>query len=105
MRVGTIGGSLSARLGASGRFCRRAPGGAARAAESRALVAVAPAAPTETSLAVQGRPLATFLAQLIATDRRLPQTRERRRAEPEDARAAYQAAGRRIPPRRVVADM
>ena len=36
----------------------------------------------------------TFLAQLIAINQKLPQTRERRRADPEDARAAYGATRR-----------
>lgn len=34
---------------------------------------------------------ATFLTHLIATARQLPQARARRRAEPSDAIAAYQA--------------
>ncbi|RAI37399.1 hypothetical protein, partial [Rhodoplanes roseus] len=34
-----------------------------------------------------GRNIASFLAQLIATNRGLPQTRDRRRAEPDEARA------------------
>jgi hypothetical protein len=38
-----------------------------------------------------GRPAAAFLAQLIAAKQNLPQTRERGRAEPEDAIAAYRA--------------
>jgi len=38
---------------------------------------------------------ATFLAHLIATARQAPQTRERRRAEPAEAIAAYTAALRR----------
>ena len=38
------------------------------------------------------RPLAAFIAHLIATDRRLPQTRELRRAEPTAVTAAYDAA-------------
>ncbi|MCF8477322.1 MAG: hypothetical protein K9G60_09835 [Pseudolabrys sp.] len=36
--------------------------------------------------------LAVFLAHLIATKEQAPQTRERRRAEPGDALAAYRAA-------------
>ena len=35
------------------------------------------------------RPQAGFLAQLIATARRLPQTRERRRGTPFEAQAIY----------------
>jgi hypothetical protein len=40
------------------------------------------------------RPLATFVAQLIATAQGVPQTRARRRAGPDDAIALYSAAGR-----------
>jgi hypothetical protein len=60
------------------------------AAESRALVPTQP-----TTLAPHyGRtryPVASFLAQLIAIDRRLPQTRTRARAAPADAAALYSA--------------
>jgi hypothetical protein len=35
---------------------------------------------------------AAFLAQLIATKQQAPQTRERRRAEPSEALAAYRSA-------------
>ena len=42
------------------------------------------------------RPRADFLAQLIATRTLTPQTRSRRRAEPEEAIAAY-GAGERLP--------
>jgi len=41
------------------------------------------------------RPLSTFVAQLIAMDQRLPQARFHRRAEPEEAIAAYAAASGR----------
>lgn len=57
----------------------------ARGAQSRALVKVSrPARKDVTHL-----PGAGFLAQLIACDQKLPQTRERRRAEPQDAAAVY----------------
>jgi hypothetical protein len=39
---------------------------------------------------------ASFLAQLIANERQMPQTRERRRAEPQDALAAYGAAAKLV---------
>jgi hypothetical protein len=42
------------------------------------------------------RPAAPFLAQLIATARGEPQTRERRRAEPQTAAHAYAAAAARM---------
>jgi hypothetical protein len=57
------------------------------AQESRALVV------TETAAAAQTTPVyreAAFLAHLIATKGHAPQTRERRRAEPSEAIAAYQ---------------
>ena len=38
------------------------------------------------------RPSAVFLAQLIATAQQVPQTRQRRRAEPHCANASYAAA-------------
>jgi hypothetical protein len=37
------------------------------------------------------RPTAAFLAHLIATAQKAPQTRQRRRAEPQDAAALYAA--------------
>ena len=60
-----------------------------------ALVPVAPVERTEQAgHAPSRRSSASFLAQLIATDQRLPQTRELRRATPRDAVAAYGAAVR-----------
>lgn len=59
-----------------------------RVNESRALVATGPAA--ERGSATGFRQTA-FLAQLIANRDQLAQTRERRRAEPEEAIAAYRA--------------
>jgi hypothetical protein len=47
-----------------------------------------------------GRPHAAFLAQLIATARQLPQTRERRRDSPRAAETAYRAAAARTNPAR-----
>ena len=55
----------------------------------RALVAVAPAV-NAADLIANYRD-APFLAQLIATKNQHPQTRVRRRAEPEEAAAAYRA--------------
>jgi hypothetical protein len=55
----------------------------------RALVALTPAPATPEPLSVHRQ--APFLAQLIATREQHPQTRERRRAEPAEAVAAYQA--------------
>jgi hypothetical protein len=56
-----------------------------------AVVAVAPIEKKEASATLRQRPAAPFLAHLIATDRDAPQTRERRRATPSDASAAYAA--------------
>lgn len=54
----------------------------------RALVVLAPAAAPEPSTIYRQ---AAFLAHLIAVKDHLPQTRERRRAEPAEAIAAYRA--------------
>jgi hypothetical protein len=66
-------------------------------ASSRALIALQPIASGDAGS--QTRPQAGFLAHLIATDRKLPQTRERRRAEPAEAIAAYAATGTATPGR------
>lgn len=56
--------------------------------QTRALVVTVPATLAEPA----ARPRqATFLAHLIATKEQAPQTRERRRAEPTEAIAAYRA--------------
>jgi hypothetical protein len=60
-----------------------------QAAPSRAMVALTPAAGLR--LSPQTHQEAPFLAQLLATKDQHPQTRERRRAAPEAALAAYQA--------------
>ncbi len=61
------------------------------ASASRALVAIEPAAPHLGTRSATRHPVAPFLAQLIATHLQLPQTRERRRAEPAEAIAAYRS--------------
>jgi len=63
-------------------------------APSRALVPMTPPQPAPESRVTLPRPSAPFLAQLIAANRKLPQARERRRAEPHEAIAAYTAAAR-----------
>jgi hypothetical protein len=56
------------------------------APRSTALVPIEPSEP----LSFRPRRIsATFLAQLIATKAQVPQTRARRRAEPEEASVAY----------------
>ena len=57
--------------------------------ESRALVVTEPSAVAESYMP---RRQAAFLAHLIATKEQAPQTRERRRAEPGVAIAAYRKA-------------
>ncbi len=62
---------------------------------SRSLVPVSP--PQREPDRPSGRSSTFFLAHLIATNDKLPQTRARRRAEPGEAIAAY-AAGLRVAP-------
>jgi len=64
---------------------------AAKTETGRALITLAPVVPTSST--PDHRPQAGFLAHLIATAHQLPQTRERRRSEPEQAIALYVAAG------------
>jgi hypothetical protein len=56
----------------------------------RALVLVGPGPGTAPGPA-GARPSAVFLAQLIATAQRAPQTRQRRRAEPSEVSTIYAA--------------
>jgi hypothetical protein len=72
------------------------PGAAAQA--GRALVAITPVAPPAAAARSLHRAFAPLLAQLIATDRQLPQTRGRNRAEPGDAVAAYAAVEKMLAP-------
>lgn len=66
-------------------------------AESRALVVItAPAAKEAKPDQPMAYRDAPFLAQLIATKDKLPQTRNRRRAEPAEALAAYRNAAKLI---------
>ena len=66
------------------------------APDVRALVAIEPPLPHGDTRWPMRHPAAPFIAQLIATRMRAPQTRDRRRAEPEVAIAAYrEMMGRR----------
>ena len=70
---------------------RTAPPGDPSGPSGRVLVPVDPIEPA--AVRRHGpRAGAAFLAHLIAVNRRLPQTRTRRRAEPADAIAVYSAA-------------
>ena len=64
----------------------------AQPAPGRALIPVAAPAPTERATTATRRPLAAFLAHLIATQANAPQTRTRRRAEPGEVLGVYSAA-------------
>jgi len=65
------------------------PDSATSSNESRALVALAPGAAQSERQAEHRH--APFVAHLLAVKDQHPQTRERRRAEPNDALAAYRA--------------
>lgn len=90
-----IGGITRTAATAAGPIARGRPasssGAAAEAEGSRALIAVAPAAHSDLPPPVSRRPSASFLAQLIATAQQAPQTRARRRAEPDVAITSYRA--------------
>lgn len=58
-----------------------------------ALVPLAPVGRDSGNPRAGRRPNADFIAHLIATTGQAPQTRARRRAEPEEAIAAYRALG------------
>jgi hypothetical protein len=83
MRIDAIN-QVSSRLAGSGN----SP--AAKATESRALVTVTP--PKEASTVSTNYRQAPFLAHLLAVKDQHAQTRERRRAEPGEAIAAYRTA-------------
>jgi hypothetical protein len=75
---------------------RHAETGQVAASEARALVAIEPPVPHSATRWPMRHPAAPFIAQLIAARLRAPQTRDRRRAEPEEAIAAYrEMMGRR----------
>ena len=87
-----VGGIRGSSVTATGRTSRdETPSRHEAKTESgRALIALEPIAPGDALL--RTRPQASYLAHLIATKDKLPQTRERRRAEPQDVIAAYAAA-------------
>lgn len=69
----------------------------AKASESRALVVVG-SEPAHAAHVVT-HPSALFLTQLLAAKAGLPQTRERRRAEPDEATHSYEVTMSPLPPR------
>ena len=87
MRLGEINASTFRQSDTAGHQAE--PGEAAPAPESRALIALAPN--FDHSEGQAGYRNVAFLAQLIATKEQHPQTRERPRADPTEALAAYRA--------------
>ncbi len=85
------------RIGESERSARPAASAAVEghaapeAGSGRALVALAPAAPAPSAGRYRQAP---FLAHLLAVKDQHAQTRERRRADPAEAVAAYRTAAR-----------
>jgi hypothetical protein len=64
---------------------------------SRALVPLIPLAPQhDVPHHSQVRRIASFLTHLIATSEKVPQAREKRRADPAEVIAAYQATISRL---------
>jgi hypothetical protein len=90
MRVVGIGGSAIGSAATRRRLSDRHEPDAPEA--NRALIAVHAPRAGERLFTASRRPAAPFLAQLIATHMQAPQTRVRRRAEPEEAMAAYRAS-------------
>jgi hypothetical protein len=87
MRLGEIRRARPPRFGLAPQAAEPAPAGPAK---SRALTVTAPPASTEDKPSPYRQ--APFLAQLIAAKDQHPQMRERRRATPTEAIAAYRAA-------------
>jgi hypothetical protein len=88
--ISAIRGSIVGAVDRATRDATSSPRRQPRTETSRALIPLAPIGPSDTPL--RTRPQAGFLAHLIATKEKLPQTRERRRAEPQDVIAVYAAA-------------
>jgi len=91
MRISGIAGT------STGPVARRTTAGQQEpdVAQSRALIAIEAAAPSERSFAQSRHPAAPFLAQLIATRLQAPQTRARRRVGPQEAISVYAAMAAR----------
>jgi len=67
-----------------------------------ALISIEPPRRSEQAWRSGPRPAAPFVAHLIATRMQAPQTRERRRAEPEEAIAVYRSMTKPVPQKRVI---
>jgi hypothetical protein len=79
---------------AANKISARGTATPAETSDSRALIPLTPVQSAKSTAAVVRQPVG-FLAHLIATEQELPQTRERRRAEPMTAIAAYGSTSRR----------
>ena len=80
---------------------RKAADGAPVQAESTALATIAPVRPNEHAPRLTRHPSAPFVAHLLATRMQAPQTRERRRAEPDEAIAIYRSMTKPVSHKRV----
>ena len=89
--IGEISAFAAPRLPDGRRRGYAGPGGGEDPG-SRALVPVDPVTASERPRYDARRPAAAFLAHLVATGQRAPQTRAGRRADPADAAAAYGTA-------------
>ena len=99
MRIARVSGApISAT---TRRSTGEAPEAGAPETESRALIAIEAPRPSERTASSAHRPAAAFLAQLIATQMHAPQTRARRRAEPEDVIAVYRSMTKPVAQRRI----
>jgi hypothetical protein len=66
-----------------------------------ALITIEPARRSEQAWRPSSHPAAPFVAHLIATRMQVPQTRERRRAEPNEAIAVYRSMTKPVAEKRV----
>jgi len=69
--------------------------------QPRALITIDAPHPNERLPQPTRHPVAPFVAHLIATRMRAPQTRERRRAEPEEATAVYRSMTKPVTQKRM----
>jgi hypothetical protein len=92
---------IAAATAAFPACARAARGGAAAKSAANSLppgrALAATEAPAISPEPASARPAAGFLAQLIATAQRAPQTRQLRRAEPGEATSLYAAAAAPAP--------
>jgi hypothetical protein len=80
---------------------RKTTDGAPVQPESTALTTIEPAWPNEHAPRLTCHPNAPFVAHLLGTRMQAPQTRERRRAEPDEAIAIYRSMTKPVSHKRV----